>query len=250
MPTRAAAPPRHGSPPATSARRQPRGFSLIELLVALALLSLVLVMIYGSFFQISIGTKNINAQLSDRQELRLLLKIISDDFQAARHFQWFAAGEGRASGIVAEREFVNSEVFSEVAFHAALPTRFHRKVAAAADPEMHEVAYLVRASRNDRENLVLVRREDFFLDDDMEDGGISVVLADRIATFTVSFLARAGQGDADTETWDENWDSSTRTAKTRMPIAVRITLARLGQNGKIREETMEVNLPGSMNVGL
>lgn len=240
-------PARRGAPPRRAV--QSRGFTLVELLVSIMLLAIVLVLLYGSFSQISSGTILLNARLEEQQESRLLLRMIADDLRAAQYFEQFARGEGNDSGLYVTRDFVGAREFSKLYFHANVASRFHRRVSPAADPGMHELAYWVEPSEEDRDLMVLKRREDFYLDEDMEEGGIVVTLSEGIETFRVELLAVGEQESELDDNWLEEWDSGERPATSRMPLALRLTLALRGApESPIREEIVEINLQAALGV--
>ena len=107
---------------------------MIELIVSITLLSLIMTLIYGAFFQITTFSKQVIASMQGRQELRLLMKIVLDDLQAIRFMEKLIARNGLSSsepafqtGIVSETESgggPDSEDISFIHFHAAIPSRF------------------------------------------------------------------------------------------------------------------------------
>ncbi len=238
--------------PGASTRRagQPQGFTFIEVMISLVLLGTVFTLLYSSFFQVSSGTELLQEQLTHQQELRLLLKMISDDLQSAQNFTEFKRDSGAPSGLVAEEESVEGGTFSHIRFHVARPARFFPQVPLERDPEMHEVAYRVESSEQDRELLVLVRREDFFLDDDMDEGGVKAELAERIEIFRVEFLPLARRTEEAEDDWQTEWETAERPPSDPMPMAVRITVGFKDQRGRELTESLEVNLPATFKVGL
>ena len=66
------------------------GFSLLELLISIALLGLVMSLLYGAFFQISNSSLQVKSTLETRQELRLLMKMVLDDLQNVQYLKRFA----------------------------------------------------------------------------------------------------------------------------------------------------------------
>lgn len=230
---------------ATGQRRPPcanGGFTLLELLIAIILLSTVMVLLYGSIAQISSGTDKLNANLAKQQETRLLLRMISDDLQAANYFQEFAKGNAVKSGLILSKSYVGAKDFSKVQFHANVPVRFHRRVNRQADPLIHELAYWVEASEEDPDLMLLKRREDFYLDNDMEEGGITVEISEGIQTFRIEVLAQAELSRSLDGNWLDDWDSNQDQSR-RMPRAIRVTLALVAASGnKAREETLEINI--------
>jgi prepilin-type N-terminal cleavage/methylation domain-containing protein len=225
------------------------GFTLVELMIAIVLLAIILTLLYTSFFQISTGTKRLQEQLAQQQEVRLLLKMIGDDLQAVQYFGGFVEdGEGRKSGLVAEEHAEGNEKFSRVHFHAAIPARFYPQVPPERDPGMHEVAYWVEPSKEDRERLVLMRREDFYLDDDMEEGGVSVRLAGEVRAFLVEFLPVKRRTEEYEDDWVLEWDSADRPKNEPMPMAVRVTLALPDKKGPPVSQTIQINLQPTFKV--
>ena len=241
------------SPPAAGAtspgRLSPPGFTLIELIIAISLLGTILTLVYGSFGQIAGSARQEAQHLADKQELRLLLNMVASDLQAAQYLQE-AVKLGRASGFNAETQQLEGADFTTVHLHAALPARFHSDVPAAKDPLVHELGYLVRlAERGEGEGLVLVRREDFYVDEDLTEGGVSVVVIDRITNFKVEFLEPPDSKTSTDESWELAWDSADKP-KYPLPVALRITLGRSDSSGSPRLETMEMNLQGALELKL
>jgi len=229
-----------------SSRNSPRGFTLIELLVSLLLLGLVLTLVYGAFAQTSGPALAERDRLNEQQDLRLLLRMIVDDVQAA---QWLARyrerGDQYLTGIIAETRPEGSKRFTRISFHAARPARFYRNVQPLADPDLHEVGYFVTLSE-DRTQLVLKRREDFYLDDDLEEGGVEVELADHIQEFLIEFLAPGADPNALRPDWLDRWNSPNQPDAARMPLAVRVTVERTSAAGRALKESMEFNMPMSV----
>ncbi|HUJ77311.1 MAG TPA: type II secretion system protein GspJ [bacterium] len=212
--------------------------SLIELLVALVVLTIVLTLAYGSFTQVSTGITGVEQALSDQQELRLLLTLITDDLSCARYLSQWAAGN-HTSGIIARMGFVGHDDFTRIDFHAATPARFHRERPLELDPELHEVGYAVQERPGG--TLALVRREDYYLTPDLQNGGISVDLVQNVTAFKVEFLAPMAPGQSQ-ENWLTEWDSNRQPAPARMPAAMRVTLAVQGKTGRPLSESLELNL--------
>ncbi len=222
------------------------GFTLVELLVSLMLLGLVLSLVYGAFAQISDAALTRRDELTEGQELRLLTRMIADDLAAAQWLQrYWDKGVGHNTGIVGDTSFESGKAFSRLSFHAARPSRFQRGLALHEDPGLHEVGYYV-ALDEERTRLQLIRREDFYLDDDLREGGLTVVVAEEIEVFRVEYLPPDADPNALEEPWEERWDAPNRPAKTRMPQAIRLTLTRRDAAGRTYSEVLEVNLKHSV----
>ena len=110
-------------------KRHLQGFTLLELLVSIALLGMVVGLVYTAFFQLSGATRGVQDTLAARQELRLLMKMVLDDLQAVRFLKhWAEAGkdEDRVSGLdVSQQLGPNNEDSSILSMHAAVPAKFY-----------------------------------------------------------------------------------------------------------------------------
>lgn len=233
-------------------RSSARGaFTLIELLLAISLLSAMLALLFGAFSQITGGAAAVQKQVDERQALRLLVGLIADDLASAQYLPK-VAGTGsskRPTGILADTEFVQQGEFSRIDLHAEVPARFNRTLLEGQDPGLHEVGYRVVQSE-DRTRLELMRREDFYLggdrNTDIRTGGIEGPLADRVKSFLVEFLAEDGQSVTESqELWLEEWNSMNRDKGQELPVALRVTLVLLTPEGKELGETLVLNFPRS-----
>ncbi|HEX7928486.1 MAG TPA: prepilin-type N-terminal cleavage/methylation domain-containing protein [bacterium] len=238
---------RRGASPGRAA-----GFTLIELLAALAILSLILALAYGSFFQISGAATSLKGELEEQQELRLLLKMIADDLQSARYLATIINKPGAQtvgeSGIIAKVASIGTKEFSYISFHAATQARFFRQRPPELDPGLHEIAYGVQED-TDKKTLNLVRREDYYLTPDMESGGVTIILSRKLETFSLAFLLPPDSPGSTTERWEREWNSMQRPEAGRMPRAIRIGLGLMGKDGNPIRESIDINLPDSFKVG-
>ncbi|MDH4248191.1 MAG: type II secretion system GspH family protein [Deltaproteobacteria bacterium] len=222
-----------------SSSPRPAGFTLLELIIALSLLGIVLTLIYGSLAQLSTGAVGLREGLNERQELRLLLKMISDDLRAMRWLTYYVARHPDApAGLRATLHKEGNGEFSELSMHCSQSARFFRALPREKDPGLHEVGWKVRPGAEGL--LELFRREDFYLDEDMLSGGVEVPVAENIQTFKVEFLPIS---DAPTtfEEWRSQWNSMDQPRGKRLPLAMRLKLGRKLPSGEVLEETMEFN---------
>lgn len=259
LPSRdAAAPPAGPAAEHGPQRRRPPapGFTLIEMLLAILLLAVIVSLTYAAMFQVTNGAKFLTDEFTEDQELRLLLRMLAQDLGSVQYLKNYVAaapaGSARQSGLIATTRFTGSSDFSALDFHTAVRSRQNRQAPEGSDPMLHEVGYSVR------EDLVthalqLVRREDFYIDDQMQLGGVTAVLASGIEVFKVECLVPAAAAGQVQEQWTQTWDSNMQTdAQTgtqtgtqtvvRLPAAIRITLGIAGKNGRHLKETVEVNL--------
>jgi prepilin-type N-terminal cleavage/methylation domain-containing protein len=234
-----------------AARPPAGGFTLLELLVAVAVLGTVLALVFGAFSQITRGAASLRSQLEEEQQIRLLTSLVADELAGARFLRTLAEDD-IPTGLVAELEHSPRGEFTRIDFHAAVPARFHRQGTPESDPNLHEIGYRVRESP-DRNSVELVRREDFYLDNDLlasRGDGIEAPLAREVVAFKVEFLPWPVEGQTSTlEEWEGAWDSGQREPGDELPRAMRLTLSLKGKNGRTLSETLDVNLPKLVGPG-
>ena len=236
-----------------------KGFTLLELLISIALLGLVLSLLYAAFFQISNSTLQVKSTLETRQELRLLMKMVLDDLQNVQYLKRFAeSGQTpqRETGLIAEiklgpenTETGELEEVSSIYFHTANKSRFYPEVK-ERDPELHEVAYTLDENP-DTKTWEFIRREDFYLDRNLREGGKSYVLSEAVTKFELELLesetALAGGGFE--EKWTKEWNSDENECNDPMaaenfclPRAIKLTMALKGEDEKTVSDTQVTNL--------
>ena len=243
-----------------NARHLNSGFSILELLISVTLLGLVTSIIYAAFFQISNSTLKIQSTLDARQELRLLMKIVLDDLQKVRYLKHFAESEQsetqqRETGLIAELnlgpENPNTGQIEEVTsidFHTSIKSRFFQEEN-SHDPELHEVGYSMQENP-DTKTWDFIRREDFYIDNNLREGGKNHVLSEEVTKFVLEFLesetALAEGGFR--EKWTKVWDSDERLCydlKVKenfcLPRAVRLTMALKAKGEKTISDTQVIN---------
>ncbi len=237
------------------------GFSILELLISVTLLGLVMSIIYAAFFQISNSSLKVQSTLDARQELRLLMKIVLDDLQKVSYLKHFADSyqsetQQRETGLIAQRVLgpknPNTGQIEEVTridFHTAIMTRFFPEEN-YRDPEIHEVGYSLQENLETK-TWEFIRREDFYIDKNIREGGKYNVLSYKVTKFELEFLesetALAEGGFK--EKWTKVWDSDERFCNELkikenfcLPRAVKLTISIKVKREKIISDTQVINL--------
>jgi type II secretory pathway pseudopilin PulG len=232
---------------------------LLELLVSLAILGLLVTLLYGGFSQISRYSLDVQQSLSARQELRLLMKMVLDDLQSVQYFEKLIALNGDANDGVSTFETGIKATLLDGPDGPETATSMHFHIARSAsffpewreqDPGIHEVGY--RLKMNDENgSWELLRREDFYVDTALDEGGREYVLTDRVRVFEVEFLEQEIQlADGGTqENWVRYWDteegdcaSSDRQNSFCLPRALRLRMVVEREDGRLLEDVMAINL--------
>lgn len=191
-------------------RRGPvRGFTLVEILLAMLLTAIVMALIYG------VVSSTIQAQQRIEQVTRsteigpAIMSQIRSDLQGAflprKDEEGFVGRNSQGSS--GDRDRIDF-VATTIAYgreEEELDPRFH---------SVNELGYQVKDNPNDTGVGILYRREDYFVDKDPMRGGRLMELYERVLHFDVRYY--------DGEEWFEEWNS--RDAKGKLPRAVRVEL--------------------------
>ncbi|MDX2471269.1 MAG: prepilin-type N-terminal cleavage/methylation domain-containing protein [SAR324 cluster bacterium] len=195
-----------------------QAFTLLELLITLALFAALTTMLLGGFFQFQKGQEFLEDSGDLKRKLWVIEKLLSEDLKNATFDANFAKalpeGLPRQSGIVGKDNPTSGGDLDEIHLHVRAPSKFFRGLTRNQDPGLHEVSWYVQ--EQDSVNH-LIRREEFYLDDDIEGGPRSqgYSLASGIVSFDIKYYPK--NGDAPSDSWTSN---STNT----LPIAVIVTI--------------------------
>jgi len=182
------------------------GFTLIEMLVATAVSSVILVMVYTAYASIirSVNQGKIASQYYE--ELNLILRRIDSDLlntywnETAKNISFISEIEGNSSRL----NFVTGEYKS------------NRMILSVKDnfpsSDIHEVGYyLKRDNKTGKNNLV--RRSEIHYDSSPLDGGIEEVIFRNVESIRFDFKYRSD--------WIDTWDTR---EKKRLPSGIKTTL--------------------------
>jgi general secretion pathway protein J len=194
--------------------KRPRGFTLLELLVAISILAMVSVLIYGAFSAMR-RTKEGLERIQDRyREGRIAMQRVTRELSSAYLTLHLPLDQ---SLIVVNTAFIGTRgnPADRVDFNAFANTRRDRN---AHESDQAEISYY-GSSNPDAGGTDLVRRVSTRPDHEPGKGGRVEVLATDIDLFELEYL------DPQTGLWTETWDSTQTVGQpNRLPYQVRITL--------------------------
>jgi len=193
------------------------GFTLVEVLLALALSALLLATVYWTYFSIN---RSIDAATEGQEAMetgRSLLELLKRDLR----------------GIPAAR----------LPFHASNEEIDGQKAAAIdfattayLGPDPHQLTRVGYSLVQDEDGKkILVRKQTKNLRDEVVEFEIKAEISRIISTFALDFY--------DGSEWVDNWDSKARGS---LPKQVRITLDVLDRKGRTRTFTSEESIPGAL----
>lgn len=182
------------------------GFTLIEMLVATAVSSVILVMVYTAYASIikSVNQGKIASQYFE--EINMIIRRIDSDIlntywnENSKNINFISTVEGNSSRL----NFVTGEFKS------------NRMILSVKDnfptSDIHEVGYYLKVdSKTGKNNLI--RRSEVHYDDSPLDGGTEEVILNNVESIKFEFKYRSD--------WTNTWDSR---EQKRLPSGIKTTL--------------------------
>lgn len=200
-----------------------RGFTLVELLVAIGILAMISTLIYGAFAGLKTSREGL-MRVGDRyQEGRLAMRRVNRELQSA----YLSAHQPISPQLkVVQTAFIGKRgtPADTVSFNSFAHRRLDRD---ARESDQAEISYFGADNPKDRSIIDLVRRVNPRLDLEPDRGGRVQVLATDIDLFDIEYL------DPLTGRWTETWDTTQATGQlNRLPLQVRVTLVLNGGRRK------------------
>ncbi len=202
-----------------AARRRGRGMTLVELLVAMAILSLISVLIYSAIDGMRRSREGVR-RIADRyREGRIAMNRIARELQGAYLSEHAPINPALQ---VVKTSFIGKpgSPASRLDYNSFAHQRLERN---AKESDQMELSYF-GSDDPERNGVVdLARRVAARLDDDPQRGGRVDVLASDIDLFELEYL------DPMSGMWREEWDSTSIVGEAgRLPLQVKITLVLKG----------------------
>ena len=222
-----------------SARRS-RGFTLIELIVAITVLAFVTILLYGAFSSMKSSRDGL-ARIQDRyREGRMAMARITRDLESA----YISLHQPISPALIVEKTaFVGKVAIPahRVDFNAFSNVQRDR---GAHVSDQIEVSYFASDDPERPGTYDLVRRTSEYPDNEPGKGGRVEVLATDIDLFELEYL------DPMTSLWTETWDTTQATGQTnRLPLQVRIRLV-LKQGSRSSSDTSRSTLKFATTVSI
>lgn len=192
-----------------------RGFTLIEVMVAIAVLSMIATVIYSAFAGMR-RTKEGVERINDRyREGRLAMSRMVRELQSA-----FISMHQPIPPVTPVQKTIFKGTQGSPGDRIDFASFAHRRlVEDARETDQQEVSYYAESDPEKSGVVNLVRRVSPRLDLYPEKGGKVEVLATDIDLFQMQYL------DAATGQWNDRWDTSQATEQVgRLPLQVRIVL--------------------------
>ena len=189
-----------------------RAFTLVEIMIALAIFGAVMIAIYSSWSAILRGTKVGQSAAAEAQRSRVAVRALENSlvslqmFQANIRYYYFLAD---ASGD-----------FASLSFVARLPRSFPRS-GDFGDQVLRRLTFSVEPGTN-RENVLVLRQNPVLFDTSVDEEENPLVLARHVKAFTLEFWGPRSKD------WEPEW-----LYTNQLPKLVRFTLGFGQPNQKV-----------------
>ena len=183
------------------------GFTLIEVMIAMTIFSLVVAAIYSSWDLIWRATRVSRAAAAQVQRQRVAIHTLEDSLTCIQSFQ----------ASMQYYSFIVSEDPPELDFTARLPDDFPRN-GKFGDLNVRQLQFTVEAGDNSEKDLVL-RQKPILLDMDQDEKNNPLILARNVQTFKVECW------DTNQAEWTTEWDDT-----NSIPPLIRVKLVLGGNN--------------------
>jgi general secretion pathway protein J len=212
-----------------------RGFTLLEVMVAVAIMAMVSVLIYGAFDGLSRGKKNLG-RVNDRyHQGRAAISRMSMELSSA-----FLSAHQPLTEQQIRRLTIFGGSRGSPADRIDFTSFSHRRlVRDSHESDQNEISYFGSPDPNVSGKIDLARRESPVIDLEPKRGGEVNVLVEDIDSFDVKYF------DAATGMWTETWDTTQATGQLgRLPFEVKINLVlKGGVGGRPVTFTTKVAMP-------
>jgi general secretion pathway protein J len=193
-----------------------RGFTLLEVILAVTIFALVGTMIYGGFSQTALNKARVEEDVDHSRIVHMALERMARELTMA-----FVSTHANPSPDlrVIETAFIGSDHGNDdrIDFTSFSHRRLYRN---ARESDQNEISYFVTEHPDDPGMQVLARREQNRIDDDPRRGGKSQILVENVKEFNLEYF------DPLLSDWVQAWDTDDVLAQpNRLPTQVRIRLS-------------------------
>jgi len=192
-----------------------RGFTLIEVLISIAILAAITSLLYGAFAALKRSKDGISRLQDRHREGRLAMARITRELQSS----YLSAHAPLNQALIVQKTIFKGErgtPADRVDFTAFANRRLERDSHVS---DQCELSYYAQSNPDGSGQNDLVRRIDTEIDLEPTKGGRVEVLATDIDLFDLQYL------DAQSGQWQDTWDTTQTTGQPdRLPLQVRIIL--------------------------
>lgn len=198
--------------------RPETGFTLLEVLIAIAVLAMISALVWYSFYQTFKTIDIVRADADMLRQARQVTSRVPNELAAAFLPLIQSPTANVKYEFVAEDETNGDRVRFDTLSHA----RLYRDV---NESDQSEIEYFVEDDPRHQGLYRLMRREDPVIDDRPEEGGATLIMAEKVKAFELSWF------DQQKDQWVDDWDSKSVEHSNRIPYAMRLKLTLVDTDG-------------------
>lgn len=191
------------------------GMTLIEAMIAVTILSIVTTLVYGGFSQTMRNKTRVEEQSDRAHVIRVAMERIVRELSQAFvsiHVNPNPSLQASLTCFHAYRQGGGSRIDFTSFSHRRLYRNAH-------ESDQNELSYFLARHPEERDQRVLVRREQRRIDAEPDRGGQLTILVEDVRSFQLEFL------DPQTMDWVDSWDAAPNGSQAnRLPYQVRIQL--------------------------
>jgi len=196
--------------------RRSRAFTLIEVIVTLSMVGGIMAIIYTVLYSTLDAKRLAELHVARSYIGPLLLDQVEQDIRQIfafnlNHGQVFLGEDERISG-------QDADEFRIIAMTPSTSARVDRSKAVFSP--VNEIGYTLTENPDNRDFMILWRREDFFVDEEPLRGGKGTALYRRVTGFDIKYYDELGE-DA---TEEDSWDMETRDGNFPAAVLVSLTI--------------------------
>lgn len=216
------------------------GFTLIEVLIALTIFSIIAIATVRHIQQLQ-NTKVVAFKELDLYDnLRAAVSLIKFDLSQAFHVLYDDLG-AEAKALLNQNQPVAHTIFdgrkNALVFTSLSHRVYYNNV---RECEQTEISYFLQ-NNSGAKYQSLMKRESGFIDSDLYHGGSIYTVLDNIISFDLSYW------DYKNAKWVTDWNSDSGEFRDRFPLAVKIKMGVVGNNGEELKLTAEFKLANPNN---
>ncbi len=192
--------------------RTSRGFTLVETLIAMAILAMIGALTYGTFAHALSSRDRAERITRHYHEIRQAMLRMSREISMAFLSSQRDCEDPRTRTLFATKRAGGGTRLDFTTF-AHYKTRVD-----ANESDQAELSYFVDRDPDDATQDVLMRREQARIDEEPDDGGSEEILARNVSELRFAFY------NAHDDRWEDDWDSQGSDNRNTLPMFVRIEL--------------------------
>ncbi|MBN2716189.1 MAG: prepilin-type N-terminal cleavage/methylation domain-containing protein [Deltaproteobacteria bacterium] len=214
------------------ALRRQRGFTLLEIMVSMAVTGMIGISIWAAASQTTKSRNIIEYSQDKYHEVRVAFDMMNRDFSSA-FLSYHRGPEATHDTIFIGTDSGNQD---SVDFAAFSHTRRYFDV---NESDQAEISYYLAADAEDSSIMNLVRRDSPILDKDALNGGQTMILIHNVAELNIEYY------DIANKEWQDEWDTTQATGEGNvMPTQLRIRLVVNERRGASRADGRDDEFEG------